>query len=141
MRWSVAKPQDKTRGEMNAEAEDTAKRKQDADKKQEIIELINKACDEGEPLNRTEVAKEIGGNAKATKDLIRDVIESSWAVEVSVPLAMRTHPRRSKFLVGLNKGQREQYLADRTLPPELLEIPETWKKQPKAAKEETQDEQ
>ena len=141
LRWSVAKPQGKTRGEMNAEAEDTAKRKQDADKKQEIIELINKACDEGEPLNRTEVAKEIGGNAKATKDLIRDVIESGWAAEVSVPLAVRTHLKRNKFLVGLSMGQRAQYQADGTLPPELSEIPETWKKQPKAAKEETQDEQ
>ncbi len=59
----------------------------------------------------------------------------------SVPLAVRTHPKRNKFLVGLSMGQRAQYQADGTLPPELSEIPETWKKQPKAAKEETQDEQ
>jgi hypothetical protein len=139
LRWAVARPQAKTRGEINAEAEAEAKRKQDADKKHEIVELINKTCDDGEPLNRTEVAREIGGNAKATKDLIRDVIESGWVVEISVPLAMRTHPKRSKFLVGLTMGQRDQYRADGTLPPELSEIPETWKKQPKPTKEESQE--
>jgi hypothetical protein len=139
LRWAVAKPQGKTRVEMNAEAEEVAKRKQDAAKKLEIVELINKTCAEGEPLNRTEVAKEIGGNAKATKDLIREVIDSGWVVEVSVPPAIRTHPKRNKFLVGLTMGQRDQFLADGTLPPELSEIPETWKKQPKPTKEESQE--
>jgi RecA-family ATPase len=139
LRWAVARPQGKTRVELNAEADAEAKRKQDADKKHEIVELINKTYEDGEPLNRTEVAKEIGGNAKATKDLIRDVIESGWVVEISVPSAMRTHPKRNKFLVGLTMGQRKQYLADGTLPPELSEIPETWRKQPKPTKEESQE--
>jgi hypothetical protein len=31
-------------------------------------------------------------------------------------------------------GEREQYLDDESLPPEKMEIPDTWKKQPKPAK-------
>lgn len=134
LRWAIARPQGKTRQEMTAEAEEAAKRKQEETKKLEMIDLINRACEEGEPLNRTGLAEEIGGNAKATKDLIRDVIESGWAIEVTVPPELRTHPKRNKFLVGLNNGEREQYLKDGTIPPEKQEIPDTWKKQPKASK-------
>ena len=134
LRWSIASPQKKTRQEISAEATEEAKRKQEADKKLEMIDLINKACAEGEPLNRTGLAQEIGGNAKATKDLISEIIELGWAIEVSVPPELRTHPRRKKFLVGLSNGEREQYLKERTIPPEKLEIPDTWKKQPRASK-------
>ena len=134
LRWSIASPQKKTRQEISAEATEEAKRKQEADKKLEMIDLINKACAEGEPLNRTGLAQEIGGNAKATKDLISEIIELGWAIEVSVPPELRTHPRRKKCLVGLSNGEREQYLKERTIPPEKLEIPDTWKKQPRASK-------
>jgi len=134
LRWSIASPQKKTRQEISAEATEEAKRKQEADKKLEMIDLINKTCAEGEPLNRTGLAQEIGGNAKATKDLISEIIELGWAIEVSVPPELRTHPRRKKFLVGLSNGEREQYLKERTIPPEKLEIPDTWKKQPRASK-------
>jgi hypothetical protein len=139
LRWAVARPQAKTRGEINAEAQEAAKLKQEAAKKLEIVDLINKTCAEGEPLNRTTVAKEIGGNSKATKDLIRDVIKDGWVFEVSIPQAIRRHPTRSKFLVGLNMGQREQYLADGSIPSELLEIPDPWRKLPKATKDESQE--
>tara|TARA_Y100000780_G_scaffold197352_1_gene187879 strand:+ start:3440 stop:5179 length:1740 start_codon:yes stop_codon:yes gene_type:complete len=134
LRWAIASPQKKTRQEISAEATEEAKRKQEADKKLEMIDLINKACAEGEPLNRTGLAQEVGGNTKATKDLIRTIIELGWAMEVTVPPELRTHPKRNKFLVGLNNGERKQYLKDGSIPPEKLEIPDTWKKQPKTSK-------
>lgn len=134
LRWAVARPQGKTRQEINTEAEEAAKRKQEHAKKLEIMELISQAEASGEPLNATGVADEIGGNSKAVKDLIRDVIESGWVIEIPVPQAMRTHPRKSKFLVGLTMGERDQYLADGTIPAGKLEIPDTWKKQPRPAR-------
>tara|TARA_Y100000780_G_scaffold232359_1_gene262994 strand:+ start:355 stop:2691 length:2337 start_codon:yes stop_codon:yes gene_type:complete len=134
LRWAIARPQGKTRQEMTAEAEEAAKRKQEAAKKLEMIDLINRACEEGEPLNRTGLAEEIGGRAETTKALIADVIEAGWAIEVTVPPELRTHQKRKRFLVGLTHGEREQYLKDGTIPPEKQEIPDTWKKQPKTSK-------
>lgn len=134
LRWAVARPQEKTRKEITAAAEEAAKAFERERKKAEMLDVISRACAMGEPLNRSQLAKEVGGNAQATKAMIQELVDSCWAVEVMVPHEIRIHHQRSRFLVSLTQGERDHYQETNELPPEKQAIPESWQKPPKPEK-------
>ncbi|ACB34454.1 hypothetical protein Lcho_2188 [Leptothrix cholodnii SP-6] len=129
LRWTHPAPPEVPRIEARAEAQEQARKDADAELRVEIMDAVQAAWQTGNPLNRAGVKAKIRRRASEVTDAIENLLSEMWLWEVGVPAKERAHSSRAAFLVKLTTEQHDAVRAGEPLPPELLVIPATWKKQ------------
>lgn len=130
LRWSTAAPPTQSRQEAAEAAEIEQRRMDEITLRLEIFNAVETAWHLGNPLNRAGVKAKIARKASAVVAMLEILLSERWLHEVEVPKNLRTHPRRSSFLVKLTTEEHDALMAGKGLPAEKTTIPESWQKAP-----------
>lgn len=128
LRWATAAPPEMSRQDAQQEAREEAQREEANACRGEVLDVVSIAWAAGQPLNRNAIKAKVRRQATQVIGCIESLLSESWLIEITVPSKERTNNRRSAFLVALTAPEREEFLASGKLPPEKLEIPQSWRK-------------
>lgn len=126
LRWNTVHPPEKSRREAAKEAEEEARKAEEADLRCEIRDMVQTAWQRGFPLNKEAVKEAIRRKRTTVTACLESLLSEMWLYEVTVPKELRNHPKRSTFLVNLSTDEHEAALRGQGLPPAKLQVPENW---------------
>jgi len=126
LRWNTVHPPEKSRKEAAQEAQEEARKAEEADLRDEIRQMVQVAWQRGFPLNKQAVKDGVKRKRSTVTECLESLLAEVWLYEVTVPKELRDHPRRSTFLVNLSTEEHEAALRGEGLPPEKLKVPEKW---------------
>lgn len=128
LRWNTVHPPEKSRREAAQEAQEEARRAEEADMRDEIRQMVQVAWQGGLPLNREAVKSKVRRNRNAVAACIEQLLAERWIHEVVIPPKERNNPKRAAFLVNLSTEEHEAALRTGDLPPDKLMVPNSWRK-------------
>lgn len=126
LRWNTVHPPEKSRREAAQEAQEEARKAEEADLRDEIRNMVQTAWQRGFPLNKQAVKDGVKRKRSTVTECLESLLAEVWLYEVTVPKELRDHPRRSTFLVNLSTEEHEAALRGEGLPSEKLRVPEKW---------------
>lgn len=128
LRWGLPRPPVMTRDEARHEADQRAMAESHNALRSAILDAVEAAWKAGMPINREGVKGKCRGRSEDVVRTIAALESDCWLVEVVVPRDLRTHPKRSGFLVRLADDERRDYLAGQGLPEAKGAIPAAWRR-------------
>ena len=128
LRWGIAAPPAQSRKEAAEQTADKQRKEDAASLRQEIRDAVQVALVAGNPLNREGVKANVNRKREVVTSTIELLLSEGWLCEVAIPSTLRSHPKRSSFLVHLSTAEREEFQRSGKAPAEKIEIPPTWKK-------------
>ena len=128
LRWNTVHPPEKSRKEAAQEAQEEARKAEEAELRDEIRQMVQVAWQAGCPLNREAVKAQTRRNRNAVAACIERLLAERWLHEVAIPPKERINPKRAAFLVNLTTEEHEAALRTGDLPAEKLKVPNSWRK-------------
>lgn len=128
--WGIPQPPIAPRKEQAEQAKEQAAKDAAAEMREAIRRAVQVAMQEGNPLSKRGIRSKVSGKAETIATVTDSLITEGWLYEVFVQAKERAHPKKDFFIVSLTTEQKEAYRATGLVPPELLTIPQSWKKQP-----------
>ncbi len=92
------------------------------ERKQKALALVDKSCLQGPQINKSQLRKLLGGNARASGELIQVLLSEGALVEVPIPIQLRTNSAKSSFLITLTEEERKSYRSTGVLPPDKTRL-------------------
>jgi phosphosulfolactate phosphohydrolase-like enzyme len=130
LRWSSVQQIDPSHQEQREQVEtEFAKRKRD-EMRERILNEVDAQWKAGEPLNQRGVRARVPGKHTDVDLTVTALLNEQFLYEVSIPPAMRTHPKRSSYLIRLERDELEAFKKDgpAALPPKKTAILPSWRK-------------
>lgn len=128
LRWAIARPPEGTRKERAERARADELKKFESELRGQILDLVQVAWQEGNPLNRAGLKGRIRRKASDVVGCIDALLSEGWLMEIHVPAKERAHPSRSDFLVRLAADEREDWRDGKPAPAEKTTVPASWKR-------------
>jgi hypothetical protein len=128
LRWGIAAPPIQSRKDASKNAAEVTRIEKEACLRQEIISKVEEGWDEGTPLNKTNVTKQIKRKKSEVVAVLDGLLTEGKLHEVEVPSQFRINNSKSRFLVSLTETEREAYLLDGTVPSNKKAVPASWRK-------------
>ncbi len=118
-------------GERKKAQAQQAERQEDEDKaalRVQIFGLIEQAFSVGVPLNRSSLSAACKGyrNIKIVQ-MVDQLVDEYWLLEVEVPKNLRIHPKRSHFLVTLKDHERRDLMERGVIPVDKVKVPSSFR--------------
>lgn len=128
LRWGIPVPPEQSRQEAKAQAAEAARKAADADLRSAVLDAVQVAEQAGFPLTKEGVKAKVHKKAADVARIVESLLAERWLVEVSIPTAMRSNPRRASFLVRLSTEEHDGVLRGAPVPASKLTIPPSMRK-------------
>ena len=128
LRWNTVHPPEKSRREAAQEAQNEARKAEEADLRDEIRQMVQVAWQSGLPLNREALKAKVRRNRNAVSACIEQLLGERWLHEVVIPPKERSNPKRASFLINLSTEEHEAALQTGNLPTDKLKVPNSWRR-------------
>lgn len=128
LRWGIAAPPIINRNDATKQAAELAFVEKDALLQKEIISIVEEAWQQGTPLNKTSVTKQIKRNKSVVVALLDTLLNQGKLHEVEVPSQLRKINSKSHFLVCLTEYEHALYVTNGTIPSAKQIVPPSWRK-------------
>lgn len=125
-RWGIARPQEKTRTELALAAKEQEQQRRWKERKEQMIDCVAKQEQQGEPVNKAQLYKLVGGRGADNLALVTELLKEGWLYEVVVPMEKRRHHTQGQYLVSLSLGERDEYLRTGKIPEHKSAVSEHW---------------
>jgi hypothetical protein len=89
----------------------------------EVLTLARELHEAGAGCNRARLKKDIKRQSKVVVEMIDELLDESWLLEMPIEASVRRHPRNAHYLFPPSPSERDAYLKTGVLPPAAHQPP------------------